>query len=55
MHDVTGRQLERLHAGHATRGEHRVTVDASDYPSGVYYYRLQFEGHVLTEKAVLLN
>jgi hypothetical protein len=44
-----------LVSGLVERGEHRVTFDASNLSSGVYFYTLQANGSVETRKMVLMK
>jgi hypothetical protein len=36
-------------------GEHAVTLDAADLPSGIYFARMIAGGQVMTRKMVLLK
>jgi len=36
-------------------GIHKVSYDASNLASGVYYYRLAFNGQVMTKKMLLVK
>jgi hypothetical protein len=38
-----------------TPGTYEVDWDASNYPSGVYYYRLEADGYLETKKMVLVK
>ncbi len=51
--DVTGRRVADLVDGPLGPGVHRVSVDASGWPSGVYLYRLRSEGAMAVKKMVL--
>ena len=61
--DMLGRQIATLVDGEVTGGYHTVTFDATRYPSGIYYYRLQVRamnggkggGFVETKKMILLK
>jgi predicted deacetylase len=53
--DLMGRKLTVLADGVYPAGEHSVRFDASTLPSGVYLYRLESNGTVLTRKMVLLK
>jgi hypothetical protein len=37
------------------QGAHQVLFEASGLSSGIYFYRLEFEGRVLTNKMMLLK
>jgi len=41
--------------GEMPAGEHSVEFDASDLPSGVYYYRLETSAGHLSRKMLLLK
>jgi predicted deacetylase len=55
VYDLMGRKLTVLADGFYPAGEHSVRFDASTLPSGVYLYRLESNGTVLTRKMVLLK
>ena len=56
LYDVRGRQVARLVNDRQTIGEHTVRFNASDLPSGVYWYRLETgTGMVRTRKMVVLK
>jgi hypothetical protein len=38
--DIQGRFVQTLLSGSQTPGDHQITFDASDLPSGLYFYRL---------------
>lgn len=40
IYDILGRRIERLARGRREAGFHRVIWDASDVPSGIYFYRV---------------
>ena len=42
VYDVLGRKIVTLVNGRETAGPHEVIWNASSFPSGVYFYRLQF-------------
>lgn len=48
LFDAKGTPLRMLTEGYRTRGEHSVTVDLSDLPSGIYFYRLTAQGRAQT-------
>jgi hypothetical protein len=53
--DVLGREIVTLVNAPMAAGRHTVQFDASLLPSGVYYYRLNFEGRVLTMRMTVLK
>lgn len=55
VYDVLGREVATLVNEVKRPGEHIVRWDASDYPSGVYFCRLQASGASQTRKLLLLR
>ena len=55
IYDQLGREVTRLVYGHLGAGYHEVTWNASNYASGIYFYRLQAGEFVQTRKMVLLK
>ncbi|MCP4581569.1 MAG: T9SS type A sorting domain-containing protein [candidate division Zixibacteria bacterium] len=55
IYDVTGRYIETLHEGSINSGEHTIVWDASDYTTGVYFYRLRTSGKSETRSMVYLR
>jgi hypothetical protein len=53
--DLLGREVATLVNGRESAGTHEVMWNASQYPSGVYFYRLQSNGMVLTKKLLFLK
>ena len=53
--DVQGRRVASLVDHVQTAGRHTVLFDASDLSSGTYIYRLETEGHVLTNTILLVK
>jgi hypothetical protein len=54
--DALGRRVAEPVKGVLPRGAHRVTIDATGWPSGVYLYRLEAEGAgAVKRKMVLLK
>jgi hypothetical protein len=50
-----GQQLAILQNGELDAGEHEVTFNARDLPSGVYFYRLQTGNYTETKRLLLLR
>jgi flagellar hook assembly protein FlgD len=60
VYDVTGRNVRVLQDGALTPGVHHCTWDGRDsegraVSAGVYLYRYQIAGEVLTRKMVLMR
>ncbi len=53
--DILGRRIETLVDGRQLAGYHRVTWDAEDESSGMYFYRIQAGEYAETRKMVLLR
>lgn len=55
LFDMTGQRVAVLKEGMQSAGSHSVEFDASSLSSGVYIYRLQSAGTVLTRKMTLIK
>jgi hypothetical protein len=55
VYDVLGRLVRTLVEDRQSVGEHSVTFNASDLPSGVYFYKLQAGTNSDTKKLLLLK
>ncbi len=55
LFDMTGQRIAVLKEGMQSAGSHTVEFDASSLSSGVYIYRLQTAGSVLTRKMTLIK
>lgn len=55
VYDVYGRQVRLIYSGHKNRGQYSYDFDASDLPSGVYYYKLISNDQRLVKKMMLLR
>ena len=55
VYDVTGRKVETLAEGKYEAGEHRVTFDGTELPSGIYFARMTAGEQQRTQKMVLLK
>lgn len=53
IYDASGRVVRRLLDAPTSGGEHSVQWDAEGLPSGVYFYRVEVDGHGETRKAIL--
>ncbi|MDK9699143.1 MAG: T9SS type A sorting domain-containing protein [bacterium] len=55
VYDIQGRQVAELSQGRLNAGKYKVTFDASDLTSGVYFARLTANGVTSTRKLTLLK
>jgi hypothetical protein len=55
VYDVLGREVSRLVNETKTPGSHAVKWDASQFPSGIYFARLEVAGRVLARKMCLVK
>jgi photosystem II stability/assembly factor-like uncharacterized protein len=53
--DATGRVLRVLRDRDERAGQYLVTLDASDLPSGAYFYHLEHDGGRITRKMLVLK
>jgi len=53
--DLTGHKVATLVDGMQSPGHHKVTFDASDLSSGVYFYQLITNEQTLTKKMMLVK
>ena len=55
IYNVLGEEVATLVEGEQAAGTFKTTWDASDLPSGVYFYRLTAGEYVQTRKMVLMK
>jgi uncharacterized lipoprotein YddW (UPF0748 family) len=55
IYDILGQEVLMLLDEPTPAGRHEAHFYAHDLPSGVYYYRLKFEGRILTKKMTILR
>ena len=55
MYDILGREVAILVNEALKPGTYEVDFDASNYPSGVYYYKLHAGDFTETKKMLLLK
>jgi hypothetical protein len=53
--NIIGQSVAVLFEGATSPGVHRVKFEASNYPSGIYFYRLEHSSGTLTKKMVLIK
>jgi hypothetical protein len=54
VYDYTGREVRTLVDFEQAKGEHNVNFNASDLPSGTYFYKLNTDGIIETKKMIIL-
>lgn len=55
LFDILGRQQTVLSEGYAEQGNHRLTFNASDLASGVYFVRINSSAQTVTQKLLLMK
>lgn len=55
IYDILGKKVETLVNEKKTSGTYEVSWNASKYPSGIYFYRLETEGFTDTKKMILIK
>jgi hypothetical protein len=55
IYDILGSEVTTLIDGQLKPGTYEVDWDASAYPSGVYFYRLQAGDYTMTKKGLLIK
>jgi len=53
--DLMGKVVKVLFEGKQQPGDHRVTWDAGEFPSGAYFYKIQVGDYTETKKMILLK
>jgi PKD repeat protein len=52
MIDMMGRKVMDVHAGQLTSGPHRLDIDMSSLPVGIYFLRMAVENNIAVKKVV---
>jgi hypothetical protein len=55
VYDVMGRQLAVLADGEMQAGHHEVSFDATDLPSGIFFYRLEARDYIATKRMAVVR
>lgn len=55
VYDLLGRELKTLIDQNLDAGYHEISIDASNFQSGVYFYRIQSGDFIQTKKMVLIK
>jgi hypothetical protein len=55
VYSVSGREVRTIFNGEQCAGEHRVTVSTKGLSSGVYFVRLETNGHTINKRLIVLK
>ena len=55
VYDLLGRRVAALVEGKVGAGQHQVSLDASNFTSGIYFYRLEVGSFMQSKKLVVLK
>ena len=55
IYDITGKEVSSLADGILKAGLYKFTFNATELPSGVYFYKLKTDGYTDTKKMVLIK
>ena len=55
IYDNAGKEIRRYNEGFKNAGRHSISLNFSDIPSGVYFYRLDTDGKSISRKMVLIK
>jgi hypothetical protein len=55
VYDILGNEVVTLVNGEQTAGSYEIEFNASDFPSGIYFYQLSAGKFVDTKKMILLK
>ncbi len=55
IHNILGQEVQQLVSERMASGNHQITFDAQNLPSGVYIYRLTVGQRSITKKMILLK
>jgi hypothetical protein len=55
VYDILGREITTLVNDEKPVGSYEILFDASNLPSGIYFYRLQAGDYIETKKMVLMK
>ena len=55
IYNILGKEIERLVNEKLKPGEYEVNWDATNYPSGVYFYTIEAGNYVNSKKMILVK
>ena len=54
LHDILGRKVESFNHSHEQEGWHEIVMDLNELSSGIYFYQLESNGKLISQKKMLL-
>ena len=54
LHDILGRKVESFSHSHEQEGWHEIVMDLNELSSGIYFYQLESNGKLMSQKKMLL-
>ena len=55
VYDISGKEISTIVSEALTRGEYEYQWNASDFPSGIYFYSLETASYTQTRKMILVK
>jgi hypothetical protein len=55
VYDILGKEITRLVSGIKSKGNYSVRFNGENLSSGIYFYRLEYEGKFITHKMILIK
>lgn len=55
VYDITGKEIAKLVNDYQNSGVYEITFDGNSLASGIYYYKLEFNGNILVKKMMLIK
>lgn len=55
IYNALGKQLDVLFKGMTSPGSHKISWNAANYASGIYYYRMESENYIQVRKMLLVK
>jgi hypothetical protein len=53
VYDIIGREVAVFQDGKLTAGKHSIDIDATNWPGGIYFYKVKTAKTIVTKKMVL--
>jgi len=55
IYDLYGREIQTLLNKELAAGYHHIDFDASNLPSGIYFYKIESSSFIRTKKMILMK